>query len=96
GETASSAVAQATLRLSGDGTLSATTGCRAVTGRYTLSEGQVQVTLDPYDTIACAAPLGDQDAHILGVLSNGFAASIDGDQLTLTAGDKGLSYRAEG
>ena len=96
GETASSAVAQATLRLSGDGTLSATTGCRAVTGRYTLSEGQVQVTLDPYDTIACAAPLGDQDAHILGVLSIGFAASIDGDQLTLTAGDKGLSYRAEG
>ncbi len=95
GETASSTVAGATLQLRGDGTLSATTGCREVTGRYTLSEGQVQVTLDPYDLIGCAAPLGDQDAHILGVLSKGFAASIDGDRLTLTAGNGGLSYRAK-
>lgn len=96
GEAVSSTVAQATLRLGGDGTISASTGCREVTGRYTLSEGQVQVTLDPYDTIGCAAPLGDQDTHILEVLSTGFAASIEGDRLTLTAGDKGLGYRAQG
>jgi heat shock protein HslJ len=55
----------------------------------------VQVTLDPYDLIGCAAPLGDQDAHVLGVLSRGFAASIEADRLTLTAGSDGLGYRAK-
>jgi heat shock protein HslJ len=95
GETVASTVAEATLQLSGEGRISATTGCREVTGRYTMSEGQVQVTLDPYDTIGCAAPLGDQDALILDVLSNGIAVSVEGDRLTLSAGDKGLGYRAE-
>jgi heat shock protein HslJ len=96
GETVSSTLGEATLQLIGDGRISASTGCRKVTGRYTISEGQAQVTLDPYDTIGCAAPLGDQDAHVLNVLSSGFGVSIDGDRLTLTAGDKGLGYRAEG
>ena len=36
-----------------------------------------------------------QDAHILNVLSNGFAVAIDGNRLTLTAGDNGLGYRAQ-
>jgi heat shock protein HslJ len=96
GETVASTVAQATLQLSGDGRISASTGCRQVTGRYTISEGQVRMTLDPYDTIGCAEPLGEQDTHILDVLANGFVASIDGERLTLTAGDNGLTYRAQG
>jgi heat shock protein HslJ len=95
GETVSSTVGEATLQLSSDGRISASTGCRQVTGRYTISEGQAQVTLDPYDTIGCAEPLGDQDAQVLNVLSSGFGVSIDGDRLTLTAGDKGLGYRAD-
>ena len=96
GETVSSTVAElVTLRFSGEGRLTASTGCRDVTGSYTVSEGQMQVTLDPYDTIGCAAELGDQDAHVLGVLSSGFGVSVDGDRLTLTAGDKGIGYRAD-
>ncbi|MEX0626195.1 MAG: META domain-containing protein [Chloroflexota bacterium] len=97
GDSVSSTVGEATLLLSGDGKISASTGCRDVTGRYTLSEGQVQVTLDPYDTIGCAAPLEAQDTHVLDVLSNGFVVSIDGDRLTLTlsVGGKGLGYRAD-
>lgn len=96
GDAVSSVMGDATLQLSGDGKLSASTGCRDVTGTYTIADGQVQATLDPYDTIGCAEPLGDQDVHILGVLSNGFGPSIDGDRLTLTAGDTGLGYRTVG
>ena len=96
GEAVSSTIGErVTLQFSADGRLAASTGCRNVTGSYTISEGQVQVTLDPYDTIACAAEVGDQDAHILGVLSNEFGVSVDGDRLTLTAGDKGIGYHAD-
>lgn len=95
GDAVSSTVGEATLELGGDGKLSASTGCHEVTGRYTISEGQVRVTLDPYDMIGCAEPLADQDTHVLNVLSDGFGLSIDGDRLTLMAGEKGLGYRAD-
>jgi heat shock protein HslJ len=96
GETVSSTVAQATLEFSADGRIAATTGCRQVTGTYTISEGRVQVTLDPFDAIACAAPLGDQDAQNLAVLAAQPTIAIDGKGLTLSAGDKGLGYLAQG
>ncbi|MEP7041145.1 MAG: META domain-containing protein [Chloroflexota bacterium] len=96
GDVVSSTVGErVTLQLSGDGRLAASTGCRNVTGSYTVAGGQLQVTLDAYDTIGCAAELGDQDSHILDVLSHGFGVSIDGDRLALTAGDKGIGYRAD-
>jgi heat shock protein HslJ len=95
GEAVSSTLGeQVTLTLNGDGTITASTGCREVSGQYTIADEQVQVTLDPYDTIGCAAPLEAQDAHVLEVISDGFAVSIDGDRLTLSAGGKGLGYRA--
>lgn len=96
GEAVASTVGVATLELSGDGRITASTGCREVTGSYTISDGKVQVTLDPYDTVGCVEPLGDQDAHVLEVLSSGFGISIQGDRLTLSAGDKGLDYRVQG
>jgi heat shock protein HslJ len=96
GETASSTVAAATLQLSADGRMAASTGCRQVTGSYTISKQQLVITLDPYDAIACAEPLGGQDTHVLDVLTNSPQIGIDGNRLTLSAGDKGLDYRAEG
>jgi heat shock protein HslJ len=95
GETVSSTMGEATLELSGDGRISASTGCREVSGSYTIADGTVKVTLDPYDTVGCAAPLDGQDSHILDVLANGFGVSVDGDRLTLTAGDTGLGYRVK-
>ena len=96
GEAVSSTVGErVTLQLGADGRLAASTGCRDVTGSYTITEGQVLVTLDPYDTIGCAAEVGAQDAHILGVLSGGFGITIDADRLTLMAGDEGIGYRAD-
>lgn len=93
-EVASSTVARATLVFNADGTLAASTGCRDLTGRYSISGSNVTVTLDPWDTIGCANPLGEQDAHVLGVLGQRFSVTISGASLTLTAGDQGLGYLA--
>ena len=95
GDAVSSTVGErATLQLNADGTFSASTGCRDVTGRYTVEGSALQTTLDPYDTIGCPDGLGDQDTHVLKVFSDGFSATIQGQSLTLTAGDEGLGYRA--
>ncbi len=90
----STAGQQAILQLLPDGKLTATTGCRSVTGSYTVSGTHVEVTLDPFDTIGCAAGVGDQDALVLAVLGGGFEVAITGDSMTLTAGQQGLGYRA--
>ncbi len=96
GDAVSSTVAgRVTLELSPDGAISGSTGCRDFSGRYTITGNQVQVTLDPYDTVGCADGLGDQDAHILDVISNEFSIAISGTTLTLNVGNKGLSYRAD-
>ncbi|MGZ6256565.1 MAG: META domain-containing protein, partial [Candidatus Limnocylindria bacterium] len=84
----------ATLELSADGALVASTGCRDLTGRYTISGDIAKVTLDPYDTIGCANPIGDQDAGVLRVISTQFTFSIEGQSLTLANGDRGLGYRS--
>jgi heat shock protein HslJ len=96
GETVSSTVAAAALQLNGDSKIAMSTGCRQLTGSYAIVEEHLVITLDPYDTIACAAPLGDQDTHVLEVLTSSPTIGIDGNRLTLSAGDKGLGYRAEG
>jgi heat shock protein HslJ len=95
GDAVSSTVGErATLQLNADGTFSASTGCGDVSGTYTVSGMLVQATLNPYDTIGCADGLGDQDSHVLKVISDRFSASVQGESLTLTAGEKGLGYRA--
>lgn len=95
GDAVSSTVgARATLQFNADGTFSGSTGCREMSGTYTVSGNQVQATLDPYDTIGCAQGLGDQDVQVLAVISDGFGVTIQGQSLTLTAAGKGLGYRA--
>ncbi|MGZ8563819.1 MAG: META domain-containing protein [Candidatus Limnocylindria bacterium] len=85
----------ATLQLNADGSLTASTGCREVTGSYTISGTQVQVTLDPYDLVGCADPVGAQDVQVLAVIgsANGFSVAIGGNSMTLTATGQGLGYR---
>lgn len=95
GQVASSVLDAPTLKLKSDGTLAASTGCRDLTGHYTVSGSTVKVTLDPYDLIACAEPMGSQDVHVMQVISAaaGFTIAIQGDSMTATAGDLGLGYR---
>jgi heat shock protein HslJ len=95
GDAVSSTVGErATLQFNADGTFSASTGCRDVTGRYTVDGNQVRATLDPYDTIGCAEGVGDQDGHVLNLFSGALTVTIQGESLTLAAGDDGLGYRA--
>jgi heat shock protein HslJ len=96
GQVASSLTADpATLQLNANGTLAASTGCRNVTGHYTVSGSTVKLTLDPYDLIACTDPLGAQDSQVLRVLggADGFTVAIQGNSMTLTARAQGLGYR---
>lgn len=85
---------EATLQLNADGTFSGSTGCRTISGHYSVSGSEVQVTLLPYDLIGCGDGLADQDEHVLAVIGPGLSFSIEGDRLTLTSADKGLGYQA--
>ncbi len=95
GETASSVAGEpATLLLNADGTLVGSTGCRTLSGEYTLSGASVLFTTFSADG-ECPPELVDQDNLVVTVLGDGFTVEIEGDLLTLTAaGSEGLVYRA--
>lgn len=84
-----------TLVLDQDGTLSGTTGCRTFQGRYEVSGDRVSVSDLANDDRACPE-LAGQDEHVLAVIGEGFAFRIEGNRLTLDAGDLGLVYLAAG
>jgi heat shock protein HslJ len=95
GETATSAMGDAvTLDIRQDGTLTAGTGCRTLTGTW-IATGDEIATPELGAEGECTAQLERQDGHVVGVLEGGFTVDIDGDRLTLTAaGEQGLVYRA--
>jgi heat shock protein HslJ len=96
GDVASSVAGEpATLELRSDGTIQGGTGCRQFSGTW-VEEGDEIVTprLESTDQ-GCPPELQDADSHVLGVIGDGFRATVDGDRLTLTdAGGDGLVYRA--
>lgn len=96
GETASSPVGEpATLELSHDGTLTGSTGCRDLTGRFTIEGDVVRATELFAGTDDCPADVAAQDGHVVTVLGDGFQVWVDGDRLTLSDPDgRGLVYRA--
>lgn len=94
GETASSTMGEATLVLSEDGMLTASTGCREFVGTYVETGGEILVP-ESEARGECTEDLRAQDDHIVTVLGDGFRATVEGDQLTLTSqGGLGLVYRA--
>jgi heat shock protein HslJ len=97
GEIASTVPGQATLLLRPDGTMAGSTGCRDFVGPW-MDRADGTITLEPMmDAIGCAEPLGTQGQHVTRVLGGRPRASVDGQQLTLTAdGGLGLVYRVEG
>jgi len=95
GDSASSVQgALATLVLHEDGTLTGSTGCRALRGTWTIAGDQVLFP-DFSTDHDCPADLAAQDGHVVEVLGDGFQVAIEGDRLTITSrGNLGLSYRA--
>lgn len=96
GETASSVGGDpATLLLAADGTLTGSTGCRTLTGRW-LENGGVIVVPELSVDGDCPEDLFRQDSQVVTVIGDRFRAEIDEKLLTLTAtGGDGLVYRAE-
>jgi heat shock protein HslJ len=85
---------RATLRLRTDGTVTGGTGCRALTGTYTVRGDEIFFPDFGADG-RCPAGLWDQDNHVVDVLGDGFRATVDGRRLTITSDrDLGLRYVA--
>ena len=83
------------LELSKGGTLIGSSGCRHLIGKWIENGNEIQVTEFAAHGKR-TQDLKDQDDHVVGVLGDGFSASIEGQTLTLTAtGGQGLIYRAK-
>lgn len=97
GDTASSVAGDpATLLLAADGTLTASTGCRTLTGRWLANGGAIIVPELSADG-ECPDDLWEQDSLVVTVVGDEFRAAVEGDRLTLTSmGGDGLVYRAAG
>jgi heat shock protein HslJ len=98
GEVASSTTgARAVLELADDGTLTASTGCRGLTGSWSLEGDVVRVTGVEPEAAACEPDVAAQDDQVVAVLSADFQVAVSEDSLTLTGADGlGLVYRDAG
>lgn len=96
GDTASAPIGDAaTLEIRSDGTIHGSTGCRSFEGTWLEQGDEIVTTSLRMQEVACGPELQDADNHVLGVVGDGFRASVDGDRLTLTGSrDDGLVYRA--
>jgi heat shock protein HslJ len=78
GEVAGSAVGDlATLELRSDGTLKGGTGCRQFDGTWVEQGDEIVTTSLSTDDRACPPELQEADSHVLGVIGDGFRASVD-------------------
>lgn len=95
GDVASSVQGErATLELRSDGTFSGSTGCRTFDGRWLEQGNQIIAPEMGMNDAECPAALFEQDSHVVSVIGDGFAPTIEGDLLTLLdPGGVGLVYR---
>ncbi len=85
----------ALLRFAEDGTVSGSTGCRALTGTWTANGDEIAFPNMSMDG-ECPQELVAQDDHVVRVLGDGFQARVDGAQLTVLDSDGwGLVYGVE-
>ena len=95
GDAVSSVQGDAWLVLEADGTMTGSTGCRDLSGRYVVSGDQLRWT-DLRAEGECGADLEQQDHLVVGVLEQPIVA-IEGNRLTLSRPDgTGLGYVAPG
>jgi heat shock protein HslJ len=98
GDVASSTTGEpAVLELADDGTLTASTGCRDLTGSWALDGDVVRVSGVEAATGSCPPDVAAQDEQVTTVLSADFQVAVVEDSLTLTGRDGlGLVYRDAG
>jgi heat shock protein HslJ len=93
-------MSSATLTLAPDGTLTGSTGCRALEGEWLVSGSEILFTsfaaIDDPAAGVCTPEAEALDGFIVGVLGDGFTVEVDGSRLTVMAqGNVGLSYTAQ-
>jgi len=88
---------RASLALADDGTFAASTGCRELTGRWSLDGDVVRVPAARPAQATCDPEVVAQDEQVTAVLSRDFQVVVSGDSLTVTGADGlGLVYRDAG
>ena len=97
GDTVSTVAGEpAELLLNSDGTLTASTGCRTLTGTWQESGGVIIVPTLSADG-ECPAELARQDSLVVTVIGDEFRPTIEADRLTLRSmGGDGLVFRTAG
>jgi heat shock protein HslJ len=94
GEAVSSVQGDGFLLLSSDGNLTGSTGCRRLTGVFTVVADEI-IPTDLAAEGGCEGELQRQDSHVVSVIENGFIATVEEDRLTVMDPDGiGLQYRA--
>jgi heat shock protein HslJ len=85
----------AMLLLQPDGSLDGSTGCRTFSGRYRVRGDEIRANEFGVEDRKCpGGPIRAQDNHVMGVIGDGFRASVDGALLLLGDQDgTGLIYR---
>jgi heat shock protein HslJ len=98
GDVASSTTGgRAVLELADDGTFTASTGCRELTGSWSLDGDVVRVTGVTPAAGTCDPEVVAQDEQVVAVLSGDFQVAVSEDSLTVTGADgQGLVYRDAG
>lgn len=86
----------ATLMLASDGTLTGTTGCRDLEGRWEDRSGHIAVP-ELSASGKCPPELREQDGHVVQVIGDGFTVEIDESSMTVTdvLSPNGLMYITE-
>lgn len=85
---------RATLTFVADGTVVGTTNCRSLTGTWVDAGGQILIPDLAAEGACPGAAAQDLDSRIIGVLGDGFGATIDGDRLRVSQGELGLTFHA--
>jgi heat shock protein HslJ len=84
----------ATLSFTPDGTVAIASGCNSGGGRVEVGAGVLRFSELVQTDMACPGARGEVEAAMMAVLgAREVAYSIDASTLTLTAGDRGLSFR---
>lgn len=77
-----------------DGTFTANMGCNGAGGTYEDNAGTLTVTFDVMTEAICEGDLNTIEGHIFSVLNGTPTYEIDGNNITLMAGDKGIGAYA--
>ena len=82
------------LYFASDGTMTANLGCNGASGTYTEDSGSLTITIDTITEAMCEGDLNTVEGHIYNVISNTPTYEIDGNNISLMAGEKGIGASA--